>query len=79
MLRIFTAAALTIGVPLMVFMACYAVSYIPFVKRGFDLDENDSLFTRVCVGFVVIVICIVFPIAILFVLLVLFVAFYGLL
>ena len=79
MLKILAAVALTVGVPLMVFVACYAVSYIPFVKRGFDIDENDSLLTRVIDGFVSIVICIVVPVLVLLLLRVLFVAFYGLL
>ena len=79
MLRIFAAAALTIIGPLILIAVCYAVSYIPFVKRMLYVDENESLITRVIDGFIAIVICIVAPVSVLFLLLLLFVAFYGLL
>ena len=79
MLRIFAAAALTIGGPTALLMACYFVSKIPFVERCFDVDNNDPIIMRVAAGFIAIAICIIIPVGILFSLISLFVAFYNLL
>ena len=79
MLRIFIAAALTIVGPLLLLAACYAVSYIPFVKRMLDVDENDPLFIRVATGFMAIATFITMPACIMTLLIVLFNAFYGIL
>ena len=79
MLRIFAAAALTIGVPIALLMACYFVAKIPFVERCFDVDENDPLFDRVSAGFMAIAVFTALPVGVLILLISLFVAFYNLL
>ena len=75
MMKILTAAALTIGSPLILLAVCYAVSYIPIVKQKFDVGCNDSFFMKVSSGFLAIAICII----ILSIPVLLFSVFYGLL
>lgn len=79
MMKIFVSAALTVVVPVIMMAVCYAVSCIPPVKRMLDVDENDTLFIRIAIGFTVITTCILGPVLILILLLSLFVMFYNLL
>lgn len=77
MIRMLVAAALAVGVPMIVLAVCYAVSRIPLVQRKFCLDDNDSLVTKVFVGFIAIIIYIIVPVALLFLFISLCVMFYG--
>ena len=79
MIRVLAAAALAVGVPMIVLVVCYAVSRIPLVQRKFCLDDNDSLVMKVFVGFIAIIIYIIGPVALLFLFISLFVMFYSLL
>lgn len=79
MLKILIAAALTVGVPIALLMACYFVAKIPFVERCFDVDKNDPFIDRVSAGFTAIAVFILAPVSGLILLLSLFVAFYNLL
>ena len=79
MIKILSALALTIVVPLALLAACYFVAKIPLVQRYFDIDDDDALLIRVGAGLVVILSFIICPICILVVFAGLFNAFYGLL
>ena len=79
MIKILSALALTIVVPLALLSASYFVSKIPLVQRCLGIDEDDPLLFRVTVGLLVILSFIVFPTCILIALAGLFNAFYGLL
>ena len=79
MLKTLIAVALTIIGPLILLAACYAASYIPYVKRKLEVDDNDSLLMKVCAGYLAIATCTVVPMAVLFLSIVLFNVIYGLL
>lgn len=79
MIRMLAAAALAVGLPMIVLVVCYAVSRIPLVRRWFDVDDTDPLVMKVCVGFLAIAICIIIPVVLLFMFMSLFIVFYGLL
>ena len=62
MIKILAALALTIVVLLALMFVCYLMTYIPFVKRGYEIDENDPITTRILYGLEFIATCIVAPV-----------------
>ena len=79
MIKILAALALTIGGLLALMFICYLVTYIPFVKLGLEIDENDSIIIRILYGFTFITMCILTLVFVLTLLAALFTMFYGLL